>query len=198
MSKMKNINTIACVLFVLLVLGFVSTLLIPFFTFDPPADYVPPVANAEKETGNDEDEPVLTQAALVFNADGKVVFTLADYLLLKTTQVNDFLAEEIPGYKVKKSFDVNAYVTLLAVTVGLAITTVISHIVSRRAIFTQISSFAYCGFAVACAFTCKILPYGAPIVRTIMIVTAIGASVVCLARVYPWYSWRFGKKQKVA
>lgn len=195
MKNMKTINGIACALFILLVFGFVSTLLIPFFTFDPPANYVAPSTDTQETKPKDDDaEPVLSQAALVFNEDGKVVFTLGDYLLTKTTQVNDFLAEVIEGYKVKKKYDTNAYVTLLAVTIGLAITTTISHACSRKAVFTQISSFAYCGFAVVCAFTCKILPYGAPIVQTIMIVTSIAASVVCLARVYPWYKYRYAKK----
>ena len=194
---MKKINFIMSAVFVLLVFGFLSTLFIPFFTFDPPKDYVAPdpEATAAAAEGN-EAEAEAADAALVFNADGKVVFTLFDYLLGKTKQVNKFLAEVIEGYQIKrKSYDINAYVTTLAITVGLAITTTISHICSRKNIFTQISSLAYCISAIVCAFTAKILAYGAPIVKTVMIATAIAALVVFLARLLPWYKTRFAKPE---
>lgn len=194
MKTSKLVNLILSVVFVLLVFGFVGTYFVPFFTFDPPAQGE--ITNpAQDATVSDEAaEPVVKDAALVYNEDGKVIFTLSDYVLTKSGQVNKFLAEVISGYQLKKnSYDINTYVTVLAVTLGLALTTTISHICSRRAIFTQISSLAYCISAIYCAFTAKILAYGAPVVKTVMIATAIAAAVIFLARLLPWYKYRFAK-----
>lgn len=195
-NTMKKVNGALSAVFVLTVVALAAALFLPFFSFDPPADYVAPDPNATvaENTDADEDafEDFVVEDPIVVNADGKVVYSIQDYIWTKCSLVNKELAKVIDGYKTgSKSYAINQYVTVFVITLALGLTTVISHICSRRAIFTQISSVAYCVSALICAFGAAIWPYGNPMVQTLTIIAALASTVVCLARIYPWYAMRF-------
>lgn len=200
-NTMKIINLILGIVFILTIAAFVTTMFIPFFSFDPPEGYVPPDPTETQAVITDDEEvsSYSLEDPIEVNEDGKVVYNLMEYIFTKCDQVNKFLAENIKGYygvnpdTRVKGYAINEYVTILAVTLGLGLTTLISHICSRKAIFTQISSLAYCASALVCAFTAKVftLSMGNPAVQTYMIIFAIASTVVFLARLYPWFQVRF-------
>lgn len=115
----------------------------------------------------------------------------------KVAEVNKLLVEEanapLSEDDVPIKVPVNGYGPMLGLTFLMSLVTVIGMIVSRKATFPTVFSVAWAGVALYTYLTTDLLSRNATL-RLVHIVLIAVASVLILARLYPWYCVRFKKK----
>lgn len=175
LNIMKKIIGITTIVLVVLLIAQVSLLFMPFFE-----DRVP-----DPSYQNNYD-PQPTD------------YSMMDYAFLKTQEMKPIFKAEVKEVFGDKKYLSNNYVMGIVFTFALGAVAAVSNIVSRRSFFTHLISVLWAVFSIPAFFDpIMILPNTVQWIRMAGLAISIVGAVLVVARLYPWFAWRFLKKRFV-
>ena len=126
-------------------------------------------------------------------------FSMMDYAFFKTVELRYVMKAEVKEVFGDAKYYSNNYVMGIVWIFTFAAIGVVSNIVARKSIFTEIVSVLFVIFSLTGGFFSQILtlPNTAQWICTVGKILSILSSALILARLYPWFVTKFMKKKLI-